>query len=201
MTRFRLSLCPAPPASASLLLAGLFFYLALCGPAALALAQPPGAGQPPAGAPAAPPSAATPTPDATPAAAPVDESAKSISINFDGVDLRAFIKYISQVTGKNFVIDDAVKGTITVLSPKPLSVPEVYKVFESVLEVNGYTALPTENFVKIVPAKTSRARSMPLIEGRQTVQSPNDSMVTQIVPLKNIRSPELRKVLAPLVSP
>lgn len=196
MTRFRLIPCPANPASASLLLAGLFFCLVLCGPAALALAQQPGAAPTPA-----PPSAATPAPDATPAAAPVDESAKSISINFDGVDLRAFIKYISQVTGKNFVIDDAVKGTITVLSPKPLSVPEVYKVFESVLEVNGYTALPTENFVKIVPAKTSRSRSMPLIDGRQTVPSPNDSMVTQIVPLKNIRSPELRKVLAPLVSP
>lgn len=182
MTRPLSKVFPASPGPAlALVLAGLFLCLAVCGPTPPALAQP------------APPPASE--------AAPVDESAKSISINFDGVDLRAFIKYISQVTGKNFVIDDAVKGTITVLSPKPLSVPEVYKVFESVLEVNGYTALPTENFVKIVPAKTSRARSMPLIEGRETVPSPNDSMVTQIVPLKNIRSPELRKVLAPLVSP
>ncbi|WP_075353335.1 type II secretion system secretin GspD [Desulfovibrio sp. DV] len=182
MTRPRSFPFPAPAGCAlALLLAGCFLWLALLGQARPASAQ-----------------AAVPN---APEATPEDESAKTISINFDGVDLRAFIKYISQVTGKNFVIDDAVKGNVTVISPKPLSVPEVYRVFESVLEVNGYTALPTENFVKIVPAKTSRARSMPLIEGRETVASPNDSMMTQIVPLKNIRSPELRKVLAPLVSP
>ncbi len=144
----------------------------------------------------APPPAETPPPQNQ-----VADNQKSISINFDSVDLRAFIKYISQVTGKNFVIDDAVKGTVTVISPQPLSLDEVYRVFESVLEVNGYTALPTENFVKIVPAKTSRSRSMPLVEGKQAERSPEDRMVTQVVPLQNIRSPELRKVLAPLVSP
>jgi len=144
------------------------------------------------------PSASDETVETVPAP---DDAAKTISINFDGVDLRAFIKYISQVTGKNFVIDDAVKGNVTVISPKPLSPAEVYKVFESVLEVNGYTALPTENFVKIVPAKTSRARSMPVIDGRETVSNPADAVVTQILPLANIRASELRKTLAPLVSP
>ncbi|MHC1788761.1 type II secretion system secretin GspD [Solidesulfovibrio sp.] len=188
MTRPRLLSSPTrPPRAPALFLAGCLVWLAVLGQPLPALAQ-------------APPQTPVPTPEAV-ATIPADDSAKTISINFDGVDLRAFIKYISQVTGKNFVIDDAVKGNVTVISPKPLSVPEVYKVFESVLEVNGYTALPTENFVKIVPAKTSRARSMPLIDGRETVPSPNDSMVTQILPLKNIRSPELRKVLAPLVSP
>jgi len=157
----------------------------------------PGAAQPPG-----PPTAAGPAANEKPTEAqPQDASQKSISLNFDGVDLRAFIKYISQVTGRNFVIDDAVKGTVTVISPQPLSLEEVYRVFESVLEVNGYTSLPTENFVKIVPAKTSRARSMPLIDGKEVVKSPDDRMVTQVVPLVNIRSPELRKVLAPLVSP
>lgn len=156
-------------------------------------ATPPASSSKPAGPNAAAPADAPTTPP-TP-------GTKSISLNFDGVDLRAFIKYISQVTGKNFVIDDAVKGNVTVISPAPLTLEEVYKVFESVLEVNGFTALPTANFVKIVPAKTSRTRSMPLIDGKQTVPSPNDHMVTQVLNLNNVRSPEVRKVLAPLVSP
>ena len=151
--------------------------------------------------PAPPPKEATPAAPETPAPAPAAPGSKSISLNFDGVDLRAFIKYISQVTGKNFVIDDAVKGNVTVISPAPLSEDEVYKVFESVLEVNGFTALPTENFVKIVPAKTSRTRSMPVVDGREVVPSPNDHMITQVINLANVRSPEVRKVLAPLVSP
>lgn len=164
--------------------------------AAVGLAVPEATAQPPESPP--PPNAATQAADAP---TPPPPGTKSISLNFDGVDLRAFIKYISQVTGKNFVIDDAVKGNVTVISPAPLSLEEVYKVFESVLEVNGFTALPTEHFVKIVPAKTSRVRAMPLIAGNKTVPSPNDHMVTQVLTLANIRSPELRKVLAPLVSP
>ncbi len=164
--------------------------------ACVLVARPPAVGAAKAGpAPAASPEAVADAP------APAPAGAKSISLNFDGVDLRAFIKYISQVTGKNFVIDDAVKGNVTVISPAPLTLEEVYKVFESVLEVNGFTALPTENFVKIVPAKTSRSRSMPLIDGNKTEPSPNDHMVTQVLNLTNARSPEVRKVLAPLVSP
>lgn len=150
---------------------------------------------------APPPKEAAPAAQEAPAPAPAAPGSKSISLNFDGVDLRAFIKYISQVTGKNFVIDDAVKGNVTVISPAPLSEEEVYKVFESVLEVNGFTALPTANFVKIVPAKTSRTRSMPVVDGREVVPSPNDHMITQVINLANVRSPEVRKVLAPLVSP
>ncbi|WP_300159329.1 type II secretion system secretin GspD [Solidesulfovibrio sp.] len=144
---------------------------------------------------------AAPAQPEAPAGAAAPAGAKSISLNFDGVDLRAFIKYISQVTGKNFVVDDAVKGNVTVISPAPLTLEEVYKVFESVLEVNGFTALPTENFVKVVPAKTSRTRSMPVVDGREVVPSPNDHMITQVLNLNNVRSPEVRKVLAPLVSP
>lgn len=162
------------------------------------VATDPQAAPPPSGSKPAGPAAAAPADAPT---TPPPPGSKSISLNFDGVDLRAFIKYISQVTGKNFVIDDAVKGNVTVISPAPLTLEEVYKVFESVLEVNGFTALPTENFVKIVPAKTSRTRSMPLIDGKQTVPSPNDHMVTQVLNLNNVRSPEVRKVLAPLVSP
>ena len=45
-----------------------------------------------------------------------------VVLNFDGVDIRSFIKYISQITGKNFVIDDSVKGNVTVLSPQSIPV-------------------------------------------------------------------------------
>ncbi len=124
-----------------------------------------------------------------------------VVLNFDGVDIRSFIKYISQITGKNFVIDDSVKGNVTVLSPQSIPVRDAYKVFESVLEVNGYTTLPSGKFTKIVPAKTSRTRSLETVEGKETTVSPDDRMVTQVIPLRNIRSPEVRKVLAPMVSP
>ncbi|MFP5239636.1 MAG: type II secretion system secretin GspD [Acidobacteriota bacterium] len=124
-----------------------------------------------------------------------------VTLNFDSVDIRSFIKYISQISGRNFVIDDAVKGNVSVVSPQAISVKDAYKVFESVLEVNGYTTLPSGKYTKIVPSKTSRTRSMETVEGGREVNGqPDDRMVTQVIALRYIRSPEVRKVLTPMVS-
>ena len=65
-----------------------------------------------------------------------------ITMNFDNADIRVVIKFMSELTGKNFIIDDKVKGTVTIMSPTKISIKEAYRVFESVLEVKGYTAVP-----------------------------------------------------------
>lgn len=126
---------------------------------------------------------------------------KTIVMDFNDVDIRVFIKFISELTGRNFVVDEGVRGTVTILSPRSISLDEVYRVFESVLEVHGYTVITQGEVVKIVPSKTSRSRNLPLFGGESDPASPADRMVTQIVPLKNADSTELRTMLAPMVSP
>ena len=59
-----------------------------------------------------------------------NELQQFVTINFNDVDIRVFIKFISELTGKNFVIDHRVKGKITIISPKKISIQEAYKVFE-----------------------------------------------------------------------
>jgi len=49
-----------------------------------------------------------------------------ITMNFKDVDLQVFIKFISELTGKNFLIDPNVKGTVTIISPQKVTVDEVY---------------------------------------------------------------------------
>ncbi|HHK60322.1 MAG TPA: type II secretion system protein GspD, partial [Desulfobacterales bacterium] len=60
------------------------------------------------------------------AASPADGR---LAIDFNNVDIRVFIKYISQLTGKNFVVDKDVKGAITVISATPVSAADAYRVF------------------------------------------------------------------------
>jgi general secretion pathway protein D len=76
-----------------------------------------------------------------PKAEPGNNHAKPayITMNFKDVDLQVFIKFISELMGRNFLIDPNVKGTVTIISPQKVTVDEVYKVFLSVLEVNGFT--------------------------------------------------------------
>ncbi len=64
-----------------------------------------------------------------------------IAIDFDNVDIKVFIKFISKITEKNFVVDSRVRGNVTVISPEKLTRQEAYRVFESVLEINGFSVV------------------------------------------------------------
>lgn len=78
---------------------------------------------------------------------------KLFSIDFNEVDITAFIKFISEITRKKFIIGEDVKGKVSIKAPSQLTVEETYRLFESVLEINGYTAIPSETAIKIVKAK------------------------------------------------
>ena len=76
------------------------------------------------------------------------------------MDINLFIKYISELTGKNFIIDKAVRGNVTIVSPTKISVDEAYKVFESVLEVQDFTTVKAGSVIKIVPAADARSKNI-----------------------------------------
>jgi general secretion pathway protein D len=121
-------------------------------------------------------------------------------MDFDQVDIKVFIKFISELTGKNFVVDDKVRGKVTVLSPSKISVEEAYKVFESVLEVHGFTTVPAGKVIKVVPSVEARQKSVELRKTPGFVPRPDDRIITQIMPLLYANSQEVRKLLAPMVS-
>lgn len=128
-----------------------------------------------------------------------EPESRYVTIDFDNVDIAIFIKFISELTGKNFVIDKGVKGNVTIVSPAKISVDEAYKVFESVLEVHGYTTVPAGKIIKIVPAVEARSKDVETRLRKQAI-SAEDKVVTQLVPLKYADPNELKKLFAPLIS-
>jgi len=122
-----------------------------------------------------------------------------VTIDFDNVDIGLFIKFISELTGKNFVVDDGVKGKVTIISPTKISVKEAYRVFESVLDVHGFTAVPAGSIIKIVPALHARSKNIET-RLREEAIAPEDKVVTQLIPLAYANPEELKKLFAPLIS-
>lgn len=122
-----------------------------------------------------------------------------ITIDFDNVDIRVFIKYISELTGKNFVVDKSVQGNVTIVSPTKISEDEAYRVFESVLDVHGYTTVTAGSIIKILPSAEARSQNIDTqLDGATT--APEDRVVTQLIPLKYSSPEDMKKVLTPLVS-
>lgn len=124
-----------------------------------------------------------------------------ISINFEDVDLKIVINFVSKVTGKNFLLDDRVRGKVTIISPTKIPVDEVYPVFLSVLEVKGFTTIPSGKVIKIVPAAVARQSPLPTGIGKDISQiSAEDKMITQLIPLEYADSQQLLSIITPLIS-
>jgi general secretion pathway protein D len=122
-----------------------------------------------------------------------------VTIDFNNVDINVFIKFISELTGKNFIVDQRVRGNVTIISPTKISVAEAYKVFESVLEVNGFSTVQAGEVTKILPSPEARTSDIPTRTSTKPVK-PQDQLVTQLIPLTYADADEIKRLFTPMVS-
>jgi general secretion pathway protein D len=163
-------------------------------------------------APPAPFTAAAPTgpeaPTAVPGPAgnttienPADAPPPSeVTLNLKNADIQALISAVSDMTGKNFVVDPRVQGTVTVISARPTSREALYDVFLSVLKVHGFAAVPSGKVIKIVPELTAKQDGGP-VSGAVDPGVAVDDLVTLVVALKNTDAQSVIAAIQPFASP
>src|ERR1700694_1286197 len=150
-----------------------------------AVAAPVSAGETPAGVPA------------EPSERPGDQDL--ITMNFQNVDIPVLAKFISEITGKNFVLDESVRGKVSIISPTKVTPHQAYSIFQSVLQLKGFTTVQAGPVIKIVPAREVR-ESAALTTSQEPGESRGDSYVTRMVRLKNIDAGSLVNVIQPMIS-
>jgi len=133
-------------------------------------------------------------------AAPEDKPAgDQISLDFKDVELTDLIQTISELTGKNFLYDESVKGTVTIISPEPMSLAEAYKLFLAVLNSKGYAVVQVGKASKIVSLRDAKENNLPVVS-KFPDRSRGDEFITQLVPLINVDATEMATtVLTPLI--
>jgi general secretion pathway protein D len=124
-----------------------------------------------------------------------------ISVNFEQADIRTVLKTIGDITGINFVVDENVHGTVTVMFTTKIRVGQLYEILESILEVQGYAAVPAGNLVKIVPKAEATKRNLQVRIGSDPSEIPkNDTVVTQIMPLRYADVDEVSQIIQPFLA-
>lgn len=139
-----------------------------------------------------------------------------VTLDLDGVDLVTLIKYMSEATGRVILFDPTrVKGKVTIITPKKIPKAELWSLFQSVLEMQGYTTVSAGNMVKIVPTTEAKTKG---IEVRRTEEgeeeetslrsttgldspAPSDRVITRVISLRYARAQDLAATLSSLVSP
>jgi general secretion pathway protein D len=167
-------------------------------------AQPP----PPAAAPPAvsAPAPAVPSPVPKPVppqpARPQDPPKGSGFIfNFDNADLHEVIRVIAGVLKINYIIDPKVRGVVNIHTTSQISNEDLFPIFQSILKLNGATAVKKGPLYEIVPF--GEAKKMPVIPskmddpGRGPLE---EKYMIQIIPLQYIPVTEVSKMIKPFLS-
>jgi general secretion pathway protein D len=126
---------------------------------------------------------------------------ETVTLNFVNADITGVVKAVSEITGKNFVLDPRVKGTVNIISSKPVSRRLVYDIFLSALRVQGYAAIDDGRIVRIVPEAEAKEYRTPVLSGpRGAPRSAGDSVQTQVFTLRYQSAAQLVPVLRPLIT-
>ncbi|MDP3440385.1 MAG: hypothetical protein Q8R95_12365, partial [Azonexus sp.] len=85
------------------------------------------------------------------AEAQVTEQGKYVTLNFANAEVVAVIQAISKISGRNFIVDPRVTGTVNILSSTPVAPEMTYLILLSALRMQGFAAIESEWVTKIVP--------------------------------------------------
>jgi general secretion pathway protein D len=126
------------------------------------------------------------------------KSTNNVTFNFVDVDLPVITKFISEITGKNFIFDEKVKGKITIIAPSKLSIDEAFNLFTSVLDLKGFTVVPSGvDAYKIVPSAEAKQQGLRVSTEGAPV---NESYVARLITFKSVSAEDALRFFQPLVS-
>jgi len=126
-----------------------------------------------------------------------DPSSNQATLNFVGADIESVVKAIGHYTRNTFIIDPRVKGTINLVSEKPVSKAQAMQMLTSALRLQGFSVVRAEGFLKVVPEADAKLQAGPTQAGEVR----GDQIATQIFRLNYESANNLVQVLRPLISP
>jgi general secretion pathway protein D len=123
-----------------------------------------------------------------------------VLLNFQGADLQAVVKAMSQMTGRNMLIDPRVRGQVTIVSARPMPIAGAYQVFLSALKAQGFTAVEGPgDAVRIIPVAEAKAAAP--VNEQDGPPRGGEQVITHVAIGQHVAVAQLQNVLRPLMSP
>jgi len=136
-------------------------------------------------------------PNAAPAPAAANDS---VMLNFVNADIDAVVRAIGQYTGRTFVIDPRVKGTISLATERPVTKQQAFEQLLSALRLQGFTIVQTGNVMRVVPEADAKLQGGTVVTPRSPLPG-GDQLVTQVFRLNYESATAMVPILRPLIAP
>ncbi|MBI3993319.1 MAG: type II secretion system secretin GspD [Candidatus Lambdaproteobacteria bacterium] len=127
---------------------------------------------------------------------------EQIEMNFRNVDVANFLQLMSRAFGIAFVWDDKeIRGKITLISPRKFNRADAFRIFETVLAMQGYTTIKNESSPVVQVVQSKDASRLPSPTRSEEPKEPGgNQFLTQIIPLRFADANQIKAVLAPIMS-
>lgn len=128
-----------------------------------------------------------------------DDGQSRVALNFQDIDIPVLARFVSELTNKNFIVDEKVRGKVTVISPTKVTPEEAYTIFQSVLQVKGFTTVPSGGVIKIMASREAKQAGLPTVYNG-SLAAAGDEFITRLVPLRHVSASDMASTLQPMVA-
>jgi general secretion pathway protein D len=122
-----------------------------------------------------------------------------VTLNFVNTEIEAVVRAIAQYTGKTFIVDPRIKGTLNLVIEQAVSPDQAMAALSAALRLQGITLVDSGGVVRVVPEADAKLQGGPVQSGRPSARG--DELVTQVFRLNYESAPSLVQVLRPLIAP
>lgn len=122
-------------------------------------------------------------------------------ITLKNADISTIVRIFSKRTKRNFILDEKVRGTVTVYLPGEIPKETEMKILDSILALKGFTTVPiSANLWKVIPAKDARKSTVPM-RGSDARTPTTGSVVTTLVSLTYVAANDVQPLINQMISP
>ncbi len=122
----------------------------------------------------------------------------TVTLNFVNADIESVVKAVSEITGRNFILDPRIKGTVNIISARPVPRSLVYPTLLSALRLQGVTAVEGNGITKLVLETDAKMHGSDVGQGDARG---GDRLTTQVITLRHESAAQMVAVLRPLITP
>lgn len=134
-----------------------------------------------------------------PASAQKEKQAEGVSLSFANADIETVIRAIGKISNRNILIDPRVKGTLNIVTTKPVTPDVAYQILMSALRLQGYSVVEEGGVIKVVPEADAKTHSVPVSKSRKQLRG--ERLITHVFHIRNESATQLLGVVRPLISP
>ncbi len=125
-----------------------------------------------------------------------------ITLNFEGTDVRTVLLYLAEITGDTILLDKSVRGDVTIINPKPVTAASAKQIIFSILEMQGFTIVRYDDYVKVVRSGDAKSRPIKTLQPVENIEDMDseDIIRTQVLYPDHISADDVQKFITPLLT-